>query len=87
MIPKNGVKKLQDNTTNKMIIDDYISTINQKCEQQMQFTKKTIKLNDDDIIIPNIKNYCEMTKYNYKIRLFLLSVSVISDGLMEICDV
>jgi len=67
MIAKCGVKKLQANITNKMNIDDYIATINQKCEQKMQFAKKTIKLNDDEIIIPNLKNYYEMTKYNYNV--------------------
>ena len=52
---------------NENIIDEYMSYITSKCEKTIPIIKKHSKINDDKIIIPNIKNYDEISKYNYNV--------------------
>jgi hypothetical protein len=58
---------LKKNKNNDCLIDDYIKTISFRCEKKMQIFKKPLKINDENIIIPNINNYNELTKYNYNL--------------------
>ena len=48
-------------------VDEYIDTIFLKCKNKMIINKKQTKINDDNIIIPTIENYNDITKYNYNI--------------------
>jgi hypothetical protein len=49
-------------------IDEYIDKINEKCEKKMPIIKNTIKIKDDNIIIPTITNYNDIVKYNYNVN-------------------
>jgi len=63
--------KSNNNTNNKLFIEDYFNAISTKCKNKMpNITKsiKPIKLDEFDIVIPTINNYYEMTKYNYNIQ-------------------
>lgn len=53
--------------TTKEMIDEYMNCITKKCENKMQINKKPIKITDELIVIPNIKNYNDITKYNYSL--------------------
>jgi len=48
-------------------IDDYLSIITARSEQKMQTVKKPLKINDDNIVIPTIKNYDEIGNFNYNL--------------------
>ena len=48
-------------------LDDYISIITKRCEKYIPVPKKQIKINGDDIIIPNLQNYNDMSSYNYNV--------------------
>ena len=50
-----------------ILIDDYMSKITLNCEKNMPNVKKPSKIDDENIIIPTINNYNELTKYNYNI--------------------
>jgi len=52
----------------KDTIDEYMISITDKCDKLMPTIKKLIKINDDNIIIPTINNYYDITKYNYNIN-------------------
>jgi len=58
---------LKKNKGNESIIDEYMISITNKCEKSMPLVKKPSKIIDDKIIIPNIKSYKEITKYNYNV--------------------
>lgn len=49
------------------IEDDYMKIIKNNCEKFIPIYKNQIKINEENIVIPNIKNYNELTKYNYNI--------------------
>jgi hypothetical protein len=49
-------------------IDEYMDKINAVCEKKMPQIKKPIKIVDDCIIIPTIKNYDDIAKYNYNVN-------------------
>ena len=49
-------------------IDEYMDKINAVCEKKMPQIKKPIKIVDDCIIIPTIKNYDVIAKYNYNVN-------------------
>ena len=56
------------NKSNNTLIDDYMSNIISKCEQNMPKNKNPIKTTDNNIIIPTIQNYSDITKYNYNVN-------------------
>jgi len=60
------------NTINKLntknVIHDYINIITTKCENQIPQTKKQIKLEFDNIVVPTIQNYYDIIKYNYNVQ-------------------
>jgi len=58
---------LKKNKGDDSLIDEYMINIISKCENNMPVFKKPIKLNDDNIIIPTIKNYDDIVKYNYNV--------------------
>lgn len=58
---------LKKNKSNDDLLDEYINNITVKCENTMTLVKKPIKINDEKISIPTIKNYNEITKYNYNV--------------------
>jgi len=53
--------------SSEILIDDYMSKITLNCEKKMPIVKKTSKIDDENINIPTINNYNELTKYNYNI--------------------
>jgi hypothetical protein len=58
---------LKKNKSDDSLIDEYMSNIITKCEKNMPTVKKPAKINDDNIVIPTIKNYDDITKYNYNL--------------------
>jgi len=48
-------------------INDYMVTITEKCEELIPNIKKKIKMDNDNIIIPTIKDYQHLIKYNYNL--------------------
>ena len=55
-------KKNKITSTN---MDDYMISISNKYEKIIPVIKNPSKMNDEDIIIPTIHNYNDITKYNY----------------------
>jgi len=53
--------------SHKEIIDEYMNCISKKSENKMHVLKKKIKITDECIIIPTIKNYNDITRYNYSL--------------------
>jgi hypothetical protein len=61
-------KKSSSNMKEKINIENYFSAITNKCEKVMPDIKNKIKIDDLNIIMPNIYNYYEITKYNYNVQ-------------------
>jgi hypothetical protein len=55
-------KKIEEN-----LIDEYMSNITSNCEKNMTIIKKPVKINLENISIPTINNYTEMTRYNFNL--------------------
>jgi hypothetical protein len=53
--------------SNENLIDNYMTELVSICETKIPFVKKQLKVNNNDIIIPTIQNYNEITRYNYNI--------------------
>jgi len=51
----------------KDTIDEYMDKITAKCEKIIPIVKKPMKITDDLIVIPTIKNYNEISNYNYSL--------------------
>jgi len=49
-------------------IDDYINILSLQCEKQMNIIKNTSKITDENIIVPTVINYNDITKYNYNVN-------------------
>ena len=62
-----NVKSNSKSYKNTENIDDYLSIITIRCEKKMQTVKKPLKINDDNIVIPTIKNYDEISNFNYNL--------------------
>ena len=58
---------LKKNKSSNTLLDEYISIITTKCEKNMVVIKKPLKINDDNIIIPTIYNYHDISKFNYNV--------------------
>jgi hypothetical protein len=52
----------------KDTIDEYMDSITSKCEKMMLIVKKPIKISDDTIIIPTIKTYNDISRFNYNVN-------------------
>ena len=55
------------NKPSNFLIDEYMNSISIKSEKMIPIVKKTIKISDDNIIIPTINNYNDITNYNYNV--------------------
>ena len=53
--------------TSKEVTDEYMDCISKKCEKKMQVFKKPLKITDEDILIPTIQRYNDITRYNYSL--------------------
>jgi hypothetical protein len=53
--------------TTKEMMEEYMKCITNKCENKLKINKKPLKITDELIIIPSIKNYNDITKYNYSL--------------------
>ena len=58
---------LKKNKSNESLINEYMRNITNNCEKRLQPVKNPIKINSDNIIIPTIENYEDITKYNYNL--------------------
>jgi hypothetical protein len=55
------------NKPSNFSIDEYMISISIKSEKMIPVVKKAIKISDDNIIIPTMKNYNDITNYNYNV--------------------
>ena len=55
------------NKPSNFSMDEYMISISTKSEKMIPVVKKTIKISDDNIIIPTMKNYNDITNYNYNV--------------------
>ena len=58
---------LKKNKNTECLIDEYMISITSNCEKNMKIFKKPVKIIDENISIPTISNYDEMTRYNYNL--------------------
>lgn len=60
---------IKSSKSNYNLIDEYMSIITSKCEEKMPIYKnyKHIKISDDNIVIPTIQTYQNITKINYNL--------------------
>jgi hypothetical protein len=54
-------------SSNESTIDEYMNCITSNCEKKMIIIKKPLKINDENIVIPTIQNYDDISKYNYNV--------------------
>lgn len=59
--------KINDTKSLDSIIDDYMNCITSNCIKTISIIKNPVKINDDKIKIPSIKDYTEIMKYNYNL--------------------
>jgi len=62
-----NVKTNSKSYKNSENIDDYVGVITTRCEKNMPMVKNPLKINDDNIVIPTIKNYDEISNFNYNL--------------------
>ena len=48
-------------------VDEYMNSISIKTEKMIPIVKKPVKISDDNIIIPTIKTYNDISNYNYNV--------------------
>ena len=58
---------LKKNKSKESLIDEYINCITSNCAKNMHVFKKPLKISDENISIPTIKNYNEIMKYNFNL--------------------
>ena len=58
---------LKKNKSGESLIDEYMANITSNCEKNMTIVKKPVKISEENISIPTINNYDEMTRYNYNL--------------------
>jgi hypothetical protein len=58
---------LKKNKTNALTIDEFMNIILNKSEQFIPIVKKPIRITNDEINIPTMTNYNDITKYNYNV--------------------
>jgi len=58
---------LKKNKSNEDLLEYYMSIIILNCEKKIQIVKKPEKIINENIIIPTIKNYDDIFKYNYNL--------------------
>jgi len=58
---------LKKNKTNNLSTDEFMNIISNKSEQFIPIVKNPIRISNDEISIPTITNYNDVTKYNYNV--------------------
>lgn len=58
----------KNNKINCNTIDDYINSISIKCDNKIIYYKSTSKISNENLVIPTIENYREITKCNYNLN-------------------
>jgi hypothetical protein len=58
---------LKKNKSTHWSPDEFMSIITSRCIKKMNIVKKPLKINDENIIIPTITNYHEISNYNYNL--------------------
>lgn len=58
---------LKKNKSIETLLVEYMNNITSNCEKNITIVKNPVKIIDEDISIPTINNYTEMTKYNYNV--------------------
>jgi hypothetical protein len=61
------MESLQKEPKKKDAIEEYMDKLCEKCMKSLPEVKKPFKITDDNIVIPTIKNYENITKYNYNL--------------------
>jgi len=61
-------ESLKKNKSAESLIDEYMANITSNCEKNMTIVKKPVKISEENISIPTINNYDEMTRYNYNVN-------------------
>lgn len=63
----NNINYITKNNTRESILDKYMSDLTVIFEKKISVSKKFSKIDDDNIIIPTVKNYDVLYKYNYNV--------------------
>jgi len=50
------------------LIDEYLTVISNNCEKKIPAVNNLYKIENDNIIVPTIHSYNELTKYNYNVQ-------------------
>ena len=58
---------LKKNKMPTVSVDEYMSSISNKVDKNITISNKSFKINDNDVIIPTINTYENITKYNYNL--------------------
>jgi hypothetical protein len=58
---------LKKNKSSHWSPDEFMSIITSRCIKKMNIVKKPLKIHDENIIIPTITNYHEISNYNYNL--------------------
>jgi hypothetical protein len=58
---------IKNSKSNDSLVEEYMNIITSKCEEKMPKVKKTQKVTDDKISIPNINTYNELIYNNYNV--------------------
>jgi len=61
------MKEIIDKNISENPIEEYMKCITLKCEKNMPFVKKPMKIIDENIVIPTMDSYNEINKYNYNL--------------------
>ena len=58
---------IKKNKSNDSLISEYMNSISATCENARQTNKKAVKVDDENVIIPTVKNYEILNRYNYNV--------------------
>ena len=56
---------LKKNKSIESLINEYMSDIVDTCEKNRATIKRSVKVSDENVIIPTVNNYEILNKYNY----------------------
>ena len=58
---------LKKNKSIESLINEYMSDIVDTCEKNRSTIKRSVKVSDENVIIPTVNNYEILNKYNYNL--------------------
>lgn len=58
---------IKKNKSLESLINEYMNDIEDKCHQNKPLVKRTTKVSDNHVVIPTVKNYEILHKYNYNL--------------------